>query len=421
MTSSSRGDRPPHPSSSTTSDKSTSSSSTGRALTRSSLSATSPSIYQVSATSPAEPQAPAESTVGRRKAQPVRFGILARTTVTMLAIGVLPLVAFGALTLVQQARTIRNDARESLQASGDRIGTQVDEWIDKNVRMLRAAATLPAMTSMRTDEQAPVLAAINRAYPWIYLAHTLDRSGRNVGRSDGKPAQDYPDRGFYKDVMAGRDLAWETVIGKTSGKPAIILAVPIVANGAIAGVLVAAMTVEDISALFAHWRTGRTGYAFLVDDQAKVIAHPKKEFVLAQTRLTDHPLVAAYRQDRQPHVLSFTQSDANDALGYVRANRFGWAVAIQQDEDELFAPLRQTVLLGLVLLVAAAFFVALIARGASTALVRPILALSAAADRMSTGELDQPIPAFRADELGLLARSLDRLRISMRAAMARLR
>lgn len=371
-----------------------------------------PSASSASRLSPA--QAP-------RSASRVRFGILARTTVAMLAVGVLPITVFGGLTLLQQARRVRAEARGSLEASGERITAQVDEWLDKNVRVLRAAASLPAMTSMRTEDHAPVLQAINRAYPWIYLAHTIAPGGRNVGRSDGKPLADYADRQYFKDVMGGKELTWETAIGKTSGKPALMLAVPIVASGAVVGVLVAAMTVEDVSSLFAHWRTGKTGYAFLVDDQAKVVAHPREEFVTGQIRLAEHPLVASFRQDRRPHGLAFTQTDGHEALGYVRGNRFGWAVAIQQDEEELLAPLHETLTLGLALLAAAAIVVAIIARAASAVLVRPILALSAAADRMSTGDLDTPIPVERADELGVLGRSLDRLRISMRAAMARLR
>jgi methyl-accepting chemotaxis protein len=339
----------------------------------------------------------------------------------MLAVGVLPVLLFGGLTLGQQARRVRAEARQSLRASGERITAQVDDWLDKNVRVLRAAATLPAMTSMRAEDQAPVLLAISRAYPWIYLAFTVGPSGKNVGRSDGKPLADYGDRQYYREVMAGKDLAWQTAVGKTSGKPALMLAVPIVANGAIAGALVAAMTVEDVSGLFAHWRTGKTGYAFLVDEEAKVVAHPRDEFVSGQVRLGEHPLVAAFRADRQPHDLAFTQTDGKDALGYVRGNRLGWAVAIQQDEEELLAPLRETTALGLALLLAAALGVAMVARTASTMLVRPILALSEAADRMSIGDLDTPVAVARTDELGVLGRSLERLRVSLRAAMERLR
>jgi methyl-accepting chemotaxis protein len=351
----------------------------------------------------------------------IRFGIRARTTVAMLAVSLVPLGLFGGIALVQQARQLGSQAERSLQASGERISSQVDEWFDKNVRVLRAAASLPAVASMSAEEQTRALGAIQRAYPWMYLVFTISRDGKNVARSDGKPLTDYSDRQYFKDVVTGgKELSWETLIGKTSGKPAVILAMPIVANGGVVGVLAAAMTVEDVSTIIAHWKTGQTGYAFLVDEHAKVVAHPREEFVLGQTRLAEHPLVAAFRQDGRPHALAFTESDGKDALGFVQGNRFRWAVAIQQEKEELFAPLRQTLTLGLALLVAAALLAALTARAASGLLVQPILEMSRAADRMSKGQLDEAIPATGNDELGVLARSLDRLRISMRAAMARL-
>jgi methyl-accepting chemotaxis protein len=359
----------------------------------------------------------------RRAAEPhrIRFGILARTTVTMLAVGVLPLAVFGGLGLLQEWRRVRGEAERSLEASSERVAMQVDEWVDKNVRVLRASASLPALVSMRGEDQAPVLAAIQRAYPWMYLVHTIAPGGRNVARSDGNPLGDYADRQYFKEVMAGKPLRGETVIGKTSGKPALILAVPIVASGATVGVLSVAMTIEDVSAMIAAWRTGRTGFAFLVDEQAKVVAHPRGEYVTGQVRLTDHPLVSAFRQAGQPGTAAFTQTDATEALGSVRGTRFGWTVVVQQNEEELFAPLRQSLVLGAGLLAASALLVALLARRASARLVRPILEMSRAADRMSSGDLEHPISAGRHDELGVLARSLERLRISLRAAMARLR
>ncbi len=104
----------------------------------------------------------------------------------------------------------------------------------------------------------------------------------------------------------------------------------------------------------------------------------------------------------------------------MQGNRSGWAVAIQQDVDELFAPVRQTLTFGLALLLAAALLVALTATLASRALVRPIVEMTYAADRMSMGELDEPISASAHDELGVLAHSLERLRKSQKAALARL-
>jgi len=350
-----------------------------------------------------------------------RFGILAKATVAMLVTGLVPLILFGGLALKQEGDQIRSAVEFSMQASADRISTQVDEWVDKNTRVLNAAASLPAMASMRRESQTDVLAAIHKAYPWMYLVFTISPDGLNVARSDAAPLTSYVDREYYKDVTRnGKELAWETVLGKTAKKAALVLAVPIKENGRVVGVLAGAMTLEDISRLVANWKMGRTGFAFLVDEKSRVIAHPREEFVASMAVLKDHPLIAPSRQNDQSTLIPFTEADGRRVLGYTRGTNLGWIVAVQQDDSEVFAPRRRALLTGLVFLVGAAVLVSLVAWLSSTMLVRPILEMARAADRMSLGEIDEPIETSRRDELGLLARSLERLRKSMKAALARL-
>jgi HAMP domain-containing protein len=52
--------------------------------------------------------------------------------------------------------------------------------------------------------------------------------------------------------------------------------------------------------------------------------------------------------------------------------------------------------------------------------IRPILELKASADEISRGQLDTPVTIRSADEVGELARSLERMRASLKAAMVRL-
>lgn len=54
-------------------------------------------------------------------------------------------------------------------------------------------------------------------------------------------------------------------------------------------------------------------------------------------------------------------------------------------------------------------------------IVEPLERLATAADAISMGELDNPVVAERNDEIGDLARSLERMRLSLQAAMNRLR
>jgi methyl-accepting chemotaxis protein len=107
-------------------------------------------------------------------------------------------------------------------------------------------------------------------------------------------------------------------------------------------------------------------------------------------------------------------------IGAVRGNRGGWAVGVQQEEAELFAPLQHMVKVAVILLAGAALLLGFIAWAFSRMLVRPILDMSRAADAMSMGELERPMPVSRRDEIGVLGRSLERLRRSMKAAMDRI-
>jgi methyl-accepting chemotaxis protein len=346
--------------------------------------------------------------------------MVAKSTGTVLVVGFVPLVLFGAIILFQQGDRIREESDLAMHNNADRIAAQVDDWVDKNVRVLDTIASLPSVSAMQREDQVKVLAAVRKQYPWMYLVFTIAPSGQNVARSDDLPLSDYSERQYFKDVIArGKDVAWESVIGKTSNKPALVMSVPIRSNGALVGVLAAAMNVEDISRVVANWKTGKTGFAFLVDEKGKVIAHPREEYVLSQRRLNDHPLIAAYAADNQPHVATFVDNNTEE-LGAVQGNRFHWAVAVQQSSEELFAPQRQTLMIGLWLLAGAAVLVSLFAILASKRMVQPIVELTHVADRMSMGELDAPIKPKGHDELALLAKALERLRKSMSLAMSRI-
>lgn len=83
--------------------------------------------------------------------------------------------------------------------------------------------------------------------------------------------------------------------------------------------------------------------------------------------------------------------------------------------------LRQSLLTNVLLAILFTGVAALIAIGTSRRIVRPIERLVLAADAISLGQLDTPVVAERNDEIGDLAKALERMRLSLEAAMERLR
>lgn len=354
--------------------------------------------------------------------QKIRFGLFGKIIIVMLIVSLLPFAIFWGITLRETNQRVRTETEKLMAQTAKGLGEQVDAWIDNNVAVLRTAANLAEITSMNREEQEPVLKAIQKEYPWMYLVFTVGLDGMNVARDDGNALRDYSDRQYYKDIIDGKKLSWQTLIGKTSKKPALVLAVPIKKGDRLVGVIAAAMTVDEISSNIANWRQGDTGLAFLVDEKGFVISHPNKQYVSKRKNLNSHPLIAGFRKKGWRTITStFNETDGQPAFGHVRSNNYGWALVLQQEEGEVFAAYNRTQEFALILLASTIVLVLIIAWFSARAIVTPIRKLTDAAERMSLGELNVKIDVKSKDEIGLLAQAVGRMQTSLRLAMNRLR
>ena len=352
----------------------------------------------------------------------VRFGLFPKIVTVMLIISLLPFIIFWTVTYREAINRTRAETEQFFTLTATALGTQVDSWIDNNALVLKSAVDLPAIKSMDRTSQEQVLREIQKNYPYMYLVFTVGLDGRNVARSDDVPLKDYSDRQYYKDIIQGKQLSWQTLIGKTSKKPALILAVPIKSGDQLVGVLAAAMTVDDLSKYIATWKRGKTGYAFLVDEKGKVVAHQVQAYVEEQKSLNDHPLIAAFRKSKWTSLTAnFTNEKGNPSYGHVKEIARGWAIALQQEDAEVFDSLKHVQRLAVILLAVTILIVSFIAWISARAIVTPIRKLTEVAERMSLGDLNMQINIPSKDEIGLLAQAIKRMQTSLRLAMERLR
>ncbi|MCG8688598.1 MAG: ATP-binding protein [Desulfobacterales bacterium] len=241
---------------------------------------------------------------------------------------------------------IRQDRQDLMTHTAGFLLSHIDEWLDKNVRVLKAASKQSQIIAMDPSAQAEILKNIQQEYPWIYLVFTLDKDGNNISRSDGGMLKTYSDREYFKKLVQGASMSWQTLIGKTSNRPSLVLALPIVKDGIFSGVIAAAMTTETISQAVDGWHMGRSGIAFLMDEKNKVIAHPDNRFVMEEKDLGQHILLAADQRDAlrvasygEAGFLSYTDRSGVSKIGTIRENNFGWHLILEQNQKEAFREL----------------------------------------------------------------------------------
>jgi methyl-accepting chemotaxis protein len=366
------------------------------------------------------PESSSQSAKTDRLKRKSGMGLTYKVILLMLLVSLIPGGLYFALSFKQTNDRIHYDNERFGKQISSALATEVEEWVDKNIRVLKAAAEMPAMQSMNRYEQEALLKTIQQQYPWMYLVFTTDNFGMNVARNDDKDLKDYSDRQYVQDIMAGKPITWQNLIGKTSKKPALVLAVPISNNGETVGVLAAAMTRDAISKRIATWRQGKTGYAFLVDENGKVIAHQIPAFVQKEKDLSANPLVKAADANNLG-LVEFKGADGKREIGFARKTDFGWTLAIQQAKEEAFQSLQEAQNFALILLGATFVTVVIIALLASRAIVQPIRTLTEAANRISVGELGVEIKTKSRDEIGDLAEAITRMQDSIRLSIERLR
>jgi methyl-accepting chemotaxis protein len=353
-------------------------------------------------------------------AKRLTFGIFPKVLLTMVVVAVIPLGTIWYLNYRSSVAHLSSQVDQQLGDRADAIVSYVDAWVDMNVKMLRQNAALEDIAAMDGKRQRRILLSIANEYKAVYLAFTIAPDGTNVGRSDQESPKNYGDRVYVQQVVRGAEVGQQVVISRTNGQPALILSVPITAEQRLAGVLAIGMTITDVSNSIASVQIGRTGRAFLLDSTGKVIAHQQKEFAEALKDMSSHPAFLGASEIAKKRVV-YTNEKGQPVLGYARKTKYGWTLVLQQDAEEAYAPIAQAnrnamVLLGLTLL-----FVGLVSFFLAQRLTRPIRSLTRTADEISRGNLKAAITEVRrADEIGALARAIDRMGASIKVAMARL-
>ncbi len=351
----------------------------------------------------------------------IKFGIFPKMLIAMALIAVVPLAITWYINLQSTTNRIHEHVNQQLDRVADGLVSYVDTWVEMNVRMLQQNAALPQILSMNPSQQNVLLKKITDVYDWNYLAFTVDKEGQNIGRSDGKKTKYYGDRHYVQTVLRGAPRGQQVLIGKTSGKPAFVLSVPIQQpNKPLQGVLAIAMGIVEISERVTQVRMGKTGYAFLVDENGRVIAHQSPEFTKTRKDMSDHPAAVAISKGLEDII--YTDENGIQMVATARKTHYGWYLVAEQTYDDAFAEIDAANRKALILLGATLAVVVLVALLLSRGFSIPIQRLTTISEEISRGKISSQISyTNRKDEIGALARAIDRLSTSIRLAMKRLR
>ena len=356
--------------------------------------------------------APSQEKKGKEK---TRFGIFSQVLTVILAITLIPISGLF-FTIRDRQQNHLESLEDTFENNSNLISSVVDSWVDTNILALKQNAETSGVISMNAGAQLPILKASESVYDWSYVYFTLDMNGNNIARSDGQKLQSFKDRAYFTSVAEdGQSVGQQVLISRTYNVPALCLSVPIRQAIQLKGVLVSCSTLSEISEAVVDAKIGSTGFAFLVDDIGRLIAHGDREGMTTEALedFSSHPALTTDTLDKQV----FYNDEGRRVTAYVQSVGLGWKLIVQQDVDEAFKTVNQARRRAIILVVLTFSSTIILAYLFAQRVSNPIKSLTQIADNVSRGQLDATIEGTeRQDEIGELARAVKRLTASVKVA-----
>lgn len=190
-----------------------------------------------------------------------------------------------------------------------------------------------------------------------------------------------------------------------------------------AGVTVAHIGLEFLHEGISRITADKAGYAYAVDNNGQLIAHPDLNLVRKKTDLSNLPQVkAALTQTSKQRVFpegrDFQGRPVFAAYGVIPD--LGWYVFVEQPQSETYAPLYFAILRAVVSLLAGLLLTVVAAVALVRRTLHPIEALRKGAILIGGGNLDHRIEVHTDDELEELAGQFNRMASRLHTSYASL-
>ena len=304
---------------------------------------------------------------------------------------------------------------------------RIEQFVDEIERQL-GWTTAPQWAASPLEQRRFDYVRLLRQVPAITELIQLDEAGKEqlkvsrLAMDVVGSEKDYSQSPGFNEARQQR-VWFSPVYFRKESEPYMTIAMA--RTGRSAGVTIAEVNLKLIWDVITGLKIGREGYAYVVDRDGRLIAHPDISLVLRNTNLGSLPQVAAARAEASGEpAASSTAMVARSLYGnrvltaHAAIAPLGWTVFVELPLNEALAPLYGSALRTAALLVLALVLATLAALLLARRMTVPIRELQAGAARIGAGELDRRIDIHTGDELEGLAGQFNQMAGDLRKSYA---
>jgi methyl-accepting chemotaxis protein len=227
--------------------------------------------------------------------------------------------------------------------------------------------------------------------------------GKTFPESSVLEATRQAEKGIISDVYYGED-----------GSPILYFSEPI--NGG-RSFLIAAMHLDAISSHISQVKMGQTGYAYIINKEGLILAHPVKKYI-TKLKINEQSFGQAMIKQKKGQ-LEYTFEGKHKLMSFHPIEHTGWIVAITIDSEEAYTAIWHTRYVILAVSCVALFvLLGILSFIMKRTLIRPIQQVQKSFQVAAQGDLRTQIEVERKDELGKLASGFNKMTGDLRGLIA---
>jgi serine/threonine protein kinase/HAMP domain-containing protein len=381
----------------------------------------------------------------RRALAPADWPLGVKLGLTVVLTALLPMSITGWYNLQQGLHSLAEAELSNLQLLSRSTAGRLSQLIGDSQKLARTLSVDPGFVEFLARPPGPAAAAQMHAKMRelvatnadIHLMMLMDAGGTAVVSSDPEVmGRNFAFREYFKTAMRGQPHMTGIVVGAVAGAAGMFYANPVfdAERGAVIGAVVLRIRASSFDAILREAGRGDADLVpFLIDGDGVLISHPDARLLYSSLGTLAPERAAAIRADQrfrrdsvrslgmpelartllsgreQGHVdYRSSLSGAAEVAGFAAVPGNDWVVVVSETRASFEAPLQRLFvqLLWSLLLVGLLFLglALLMARR----IVRPITALTRAADALKAGNYaEATVKVSGRDELGQLARTFN--------------
>jgi methyl-accepting chemotaxis protein len=353
--------------------------------------------------------------------------IQTKLTVTILAIILVALSVLGGLNYWKARQIISDNITKDMAEQAEKSAGDIRDWLENRKEDLTIMSLTPSVQNGTSEVIVPFMANVvkhNHEYDAISYATLNGTAYLSYGSTTNVSERDYFQQAQKGEVFVSSN----PMITRGTNRQVIAVAIPVKVNDNVTGVLFGAVTLDSVAKKVAAIKVGQTGYAFIVQADGLLIAHPDKEVVMKVNPLKDADADLELRQVIEHMVKGEKGLTIRNVHGvnryyvYAPVPGVNWSLAITVPVAEVTGSVTALTIISLVTILAVLVIAVFITVWYARRIVKPIITLEAMADRIAGGDITAVNTGISSqDEIGRLGQSFEKMAENLRGLIRQVR